>query len=178
MYSDNDIRLYHSFKGTAWKNHKYISKNTSGGKTRYIYPGDRRGGTKEANEILKEAEAKRKDKSKFVSPKDQAFQEALGKYAHMSLNQIEEELWSRMKGDSIGSGDKLFDIFDAMSYSKTETNKLRDLSQLSVTNDSNRDKYTGRQEKTEVSKKPVDTSNIRSYYEKKRKKTPKWPTKD
>lgn len=37
MYSDNDIRLYHSFKGTTWKNHKYISKSTVGGKTRYKY---------------------------------------------------------------------------------------------------------------------------------------------
>lgn len=36
-YSDNDFRMYHSFKGTTWKNHKYVSKKNVLGNTRYIY---------------------------------------------------------------------------------------------------------------------------------------------
>jgi len=37
MYSDNDFRLYHSYKGTTWKDHKYISKKNVNGNTRYLY---------------------------------------------------------------------------------------------------------------------------------------------
>lgn len=37
MYSDNDIRLYHSAKGSTWKNHKYISKTGVGESARYKY---------------------------------------------------------------------------------------------------------------------------------------------
>jgi len=36
-YTDNDFRLYHSAKGSTWKNHLYSAKKNIGGKMRYIY---------------------------------------------------------------------------------------------------------------------------------------------
>lgn len=36
-YTDNDIRLYHSAKGSTWKKHKYISKTGTGESARYKY---------------------------------------------------------------------------------------------------------------------------------------------
>lgn len=52
-YTENDFRLYHSAKGSTWKNHKYISKTGVGESARYKYGSARPEGRSDSETIKK-----------------------------------------------------------------------------------------------------------------------------
>lgn len=64
MYTNNDFRLYHSAKGSSWKNHKYVSKSTSGGKAVYKYSSDPLG-LKKKEELDEETQKLEEYKSNY-----------------------------------------------------------------------------------------------------------------
>lgn len=71
-YTDNDFRLYHSAKGSTWKDHLYSAKKNIGGKIRYIYNTADPLGIKKRKELEEETETLRKYNRNAAYEKDLA----------------------------------------------------------------------------------------------------------
>lgn len=63
MYSNNDFRLYHSAKGSTWKNHKYIAKKNINGDVRYIYSDGSQ--SNNADELNKKADEAHRQSERY-----------------------------------------------------------------------------------------------------------------